>query len=101
MDYDTYSDITNNEAIGRRLRKQRLTLQLTQEQLAEKAGISFSFLGHIERGTRIASVETLARLSKALELDMHYIVFGHSSGYSARSGEMELLQDLRGLLNRY
>ena len=101
MDCHTDANIANNEAIGRRLRKQRLTLQLTQEQLAEKAGISFSFLGHIERGTRIASVETLARLSKALEMDMHYIVFGHSSGYSARSEEMELLDDLRNLLKKY
>ena len=71
---------------------------LTQEQLADLAGISLSFVGHIERGTRAISVETLARLCKALETDMHYIVFGCSSGYSANS---DLLHDLRELLKKY
>jgi len=52
-------------------------------------------VGHIERGTRAISVETLAHLCKALETDMHYIVFGCSSGYS---GNSDLLHDLRELL---
>ena len=71
---------------------------LTQEQLAELAEISLSFVGHIERGTRTISVETLARLCKALETDMHDIVFGCSNGYSANS---DLLRDLRELLQKY
>ena len=84
--------------VGQRIRNQRKEKGLSQEQLAELIGISLSFLGHIERGTRKASVETLARISKALEMDMHYIVFGHSSGYSANS---ELLRELRELVQRY
>ena len=91
----------NYERIGLRIRTQRKEKGVSQEQLAEQIGISASYMGHIERGTRIASVETLARLSKALEMDMHYIVFGHSSGYSARSEELELLDDLRNLLQKY
>lgn len=47
----------------RTLRKAR---RWTQADLAGKAGISVSFLGHIERGTRKLSVETLVRLSSAL-----------------------------------
>jgi len=70
--------------VGQRIQKQRKEKGLSQEQLAELIGISLSFMGHIKRGTRKASVETLAYLSKALELDMHYIVFGYSSGYSVR-----------------
>ena len=41
---------------------------MTQEQLAEAAGLSASFLGHIERGTRVASVDTLEKLAAALEV---------------------------------
>ena len=56
------------EELGRRIRQQRVLAQLTQEKLAEQAGISLSFLGHIERGTRKASLETLVALSNALRV---------------------------------
>lgn len=98
MEYQYGTNIVDYEKMGRRILKQRKAKQLTQERLAMCAGISLSFLGHIERGTRAASVETLARLSKALELDMHYVVFGYPSGYSATP---ELIQELRELLKKY
>lgn len=98
MNHKDAAGIINHKNIGQRIRNQRKEKGLSQEQLAELIGISLSFMGHIERGTRIASVETLARISKALEMDMHYIVFGHSSGYSADLG---LLNELRELLQRY
>ena len=84
--------------VGLRIQKQRKEKGLSQEQLAELIGISLSFLGHIERGTRKASVETLARICKALDADMHYIVFGDPSGHSVNS---ELLRELRELVQRY
>ena len=55
-------------ALGERVRSFRQHLHLTQEQLAEKAEISASFLGHIERGTRVASLDTLMQLCIALEV---------------------------------
>ena len=55
------------ERIGRQIHKYRIRNGLTQEMLSEMAGISLSFLGHIERGTRKLSVDTLFRLAKALE----------------------------------
>ena len=33
-------------------------------------------MGHIERGGRVLSVETLAKLANALNLSVEYIVFG-------------------------
>lgn len=53
---------------GTRVRAARRRLGMTQEELAEKVGISSSFLGHIERGTRIASLETLVLLCNALHV---------------------------------
>lgn len=53
-------------SLGIRIRRQRKLLRLTQDQLAERAGISVSFLGHIERGTRKAGLETLVQLANAL-----------------------------------
>jgi len=54
-------------AIGRRVKQLRIDQKLTQEQLAEASGISPSFLGHIERGTRKASIETIYKLMNALD----------------------------------
>ena len=58
----------NYEALGKRIRAQRKIARMTQEELAEQAGISISFLGHIERGTRKASLETLVALANALKI---------------------------------
>ena len=43
------------------------------------ADISLSFLGHIERGTRKLSVETLCRLAKALHCSFDALL-GHTGG---------------------
>lgn len=55
-------------ALGKRVRQQRVMLDLTQEELAEKSGISCSFVGHIERGEKKFSIETLVSLCNALNI---------------------------------
>jgi len=52
--------------LGRRVRQQRTLNKLTQEELAEKSGISCSFVGHIERGEKKFSIGTLVALCNAL-----------------------------------
>jgi len=52
--------------LGKRIKQQRILARMTQEKLAEKAGISLSFLGHIERGTRKASLDTVVKICNAL-----------------------------------
>ena len=52
--------------LGKRVRQQRTLAKLTQEQLAERAGISCAFVGHIERGEKKASIETVVALCNAL-----------------------------------
>ena len=54
--------------LGARVRIARKKLGMTQEKLAEQVGISASFLGHIERGTRVASLETFVLLCNALKI---------------------------------
>ena len=64
----------NYEDLGRRIRECRKRKKMTQEELAEKTNISASFLGHIERGTRVASVETLVALCNALSVKADYLL---------------------------
>lgn len=56
------------KALGGQVRQLRRQCGYSQEQLAELCDISTSFLGHIERGTRKMSLETLITLSNALHV---------------------------------
>ena len=60
--------------MGKRVRKQRQLIGLTQQELAERIGVSTSFVGHVERGTRKASLETLVALSNALGVGVDYLL---------------------------
>ena len=53
--------------VGQQVRRIRQQRRLTQEKLAERAGVSLSFVDHIECGTRRMSVDTLYRLALALD----------------------------------
>lgn len=61
--------------IGAKIREARRKLGWSQECLAEKADISPAFVGHIERGTRIMSLETFIKICRALDLSPDYVLF--------------------------
>lgn len=53
---------------GKRLRKFRRNKDLTQEQLAERVGISVDFVSLIERGLSAPSFDTIQKMSEVLEV---------------------------------
>lgn len=62
------------KALGEKIKKERQRLRLTQEKLAEKINISESFMGHIERGERKLSIETLVSLAQELNISIDYLL---------------------------
>jgi transcriptional regulator with XRE-family HTH domain len=58
--------------VGRRIRelRERHRPALTQDALAERAGISVSFLSMIERGERCPHLVTLEQLATALAVEL-------------------------------
>jgi transcriptional regulator with XRE-family HTH domain len=54
--------------VVRTLRKRRRMLELSQRELAARAGIGEKHLGEIERGLRDPRLSTLIRLLDALDL---------------------------------
>lgn len=57
------------EEFGRRLRSARLAAGLTQEQLAEKAGLHAVTISTLETAKRSGTIPTLIRLCAALDAD--------------------------------
>ncbi len=65
----------NYVALGGRIRAARKQHGLSQEKLGEICQISTAHVGHIERGTRIPSLETLYKISNELNVSMDYLFF--------------------------
>lgn len=59
---------------GLRLRRVRLESGLTQEDLAQRAGVDRTFPGRVERGETSPTLVTLVRLADALEVDPAVLV---------------------------
>lgn len=58
--------MTLEEAFGAAVKLRRHEAKLSQEELAEKAGMQASALGRLERGATSASLETVGRIATAL-----------------------------------
>ena len=65
--------------LGKRVRARRTELNWTQERLAQEIGVSTSFVGHIERGSRKASIDTLVLLANAMDISTDELLEGSLS----------------------
>lgn len=63
-------------SIGRRIRQERKKLGMTQMQLSQTLGISASYLGALERGSRSISSNMLTKLHEQLHLSYDYLLEG-------------------------
>lgn len=61
---------TIEREFGRKLRKLRLAKNLSQEELAFKAGVHRTYLGGIERGERNPSLRNIAAIARALDVTL-------------------------------
>ena len=61
-------------ALGKRIREERLKLNLTQEKLAEDVELSTAYIGQIERGERHITLENLILIVNRLNITVDYIL---------------------------
>lgn len=61
---------------GARVRARRQLLGMSQEGLADRCGVHWTFLGQVERGMRNLSLHNLLKLADGLELDPCELVRG-------------------------
>ena len=63
-------------AVGDRLRRKRILLDMTQDEMAEKINRAPKYYADIERGNCGMSIETLLALSDTLNMSLDYILLG-------------------------
>lgn len=80
--------------IGQNIKRARINNRLSQSELADKVGITRISIGHYERDIRLPPIETLKKISKALNISIDdlylsednkldkYIDFCHKAGFT-------------------
>lgn len=58
------------KALGNRIQRARKKTNLTQEDVAEKVGISRAYMGYIEQGRYSASLEVIEKIARVLKVKM-------------------------------
>lgn len=66
-------------SMGKRIAQRRKELHMTQEQLAEKMGVSLQTVSCIELGKKAVRPENLANLCIYLNVTTDYILYGKRS----------------------
>jgi transcriptional regulator with XRE-family HTH domain len=66
-DINTMTDI--RQVLAKNMKNLRSRLGITQEQLAERANLTHSYIGAVEIGQRYPKPETLEKIAKALGVD--------------------------------
>ena len=61
-------------AFGRTVRRLRENKGLSQEKLAELAGIHRTYIGDVERGTRNIALVNMTRIAKALGTSLNRLI---------------------------
>lgn len=61
-------------AFGRAVLARRIDLKLSQEELAERAGLHRTYVGDIERGARNLALRNIVNLAAALDLPLDDLI---------------------------
>jgi transcriptional regulator with XRE-family HTH domain len=71
---EPYGEKAFRREVGRRIRAERVLLNLRQEELAERAGVSRNFVSAVERGTQRLDAWRLLHLARALDCELAWLL---------------------------
>lgn len=85
--------------LGKRIKQLRKEQGLTQEELAEKAGVNASYIGTVERGVRNISLETLEKIIQGLDVPFAVMFqFHETKNVDSWKDKAEVLEAINSLL---
>ncbi|GGM51627.1 hypothetical protein GCM10011608_40680 [Micromonospora sonchi] len=87
-DYLTMGDALDWPLVGEQVRQARLSLGLSQQDLAAMVGLDRTMLAKVEAGTRRLDGLELSRLSRALKVSMEYLVRPRPAVLSRRAAPL-------------
>jgi transcriptional regulator with XRE-family HTH domain len=67
------------EIFGETLRRLRAEAEWTQEQLADAAGLTTTYVGQVERGDKIPSLTVVLKLARGLSVAPGVLLTGFSA----------------------
>ncbi len=62
--------------VGARIRNYRINAEMSQEALADKAGVHPTYIGQVERGEKNVTLKSLAKITDALHLPLATLLDG-------------------------
>lgn len=80
---------------GARLRECRKLAELTQEELGARAGVSYKYIGEIERGMKTPTVTVLQNIASALDVHASMLL----SSISAQEMNFEIFASINRILH--
>jgi len=85
--------------VGEQIRIIRKSRGMTQEELADKSSLSFSYISDVERGTRNISLESLEKITVALDaMPSQIFNFKDIESFNGLDDKHMLIEILRSLL---
>ena len=83
-------------SVGKRIKEVRLKSGFTQQALAQKACVSNVYLGEIERGVKMPSLNSFIKIVQALDVSADYILRGELNSGKTYAYD-ELIEQLQRL----
>ena len=62
------------KVLGKKVQRYRKKTGMSQEEVAHKVGISHAYMGYIEQGRNLPSLEILEKIAKAIKVKLGDLV---------------------------
>ena len=62
------------KTFGKRIREERIKQNLSQEKLAEKAGVHRTYIGMVERAEKNITLKNIEKIAKALKTPINNLM---------------------------
>ena len=88
--------VVNYKALGKRIQQRRLQLGLSQNAASEKLELSTSFFSRVERGEKVASLETIIKIANFFGFSLDFLFQDSTKKDASEKLQAELSQIFTG-----